>query len=123
MRLAPRRRGRRSALLADPVAGPPPRPSEDALLVEGVLLEVGAGRFELLLEGAHWDPEKHPRWPKGTPKAGKFIQVGDKFVLGGKTYEVSHVGPGSVHADVRSEEHTTEIQSPCNLVCRLLLAR
>src|SRR5256885_8033035 len=24
------------------------------------------------------------------------------------------------HADVRSEEHTSELQSPCNLVCRLL---
>src|SRR5688500_19994020 len=24
-------------------------------------------------------------------------------------------------ADIRSEEHTSELQSPCNLVCRLLL--
>src|SRR5256885_9688916 len=24
--------------------------------------------------------------------------------------------------DLRSEEHTSELQSPCNLVCRLLLA-
>src|SRR5256885_11795949 len=28
---------------------------------------------------------------------------------------------GSV--DTRSEEHTSELQSPCNLVCRLLLAK
>src|SRR5256885_13288591 len=27
----------------------------------------------------------------------------------------------SVPADARSEEHTSELQSPCNLVCRLLL--
>src|SRR2546426_7080523 len=26
-------------------------------------------------------------------------------------------------ADLRSEEHTSEIQSPCNLVCRLLLEK
>src|SRR5256885_9773648 len=26
-----------------------------------------------------------------------------------------------VRGDVRSEEHTSELQSPCNLVCRLLL--
>src|SRR5205807_4846801 len=26
-------------------------------------------------------------------------------------------------ADVRSEEHTSELQSPCNLVCRLLLEK
>src|SRR5215467_16344435 len=28
-----------------------------------------------------------------------------------------------VLADVRSEEHTSELQSPCNLVCRLLLEK
>src|SRR5256885_10067329 len=26
-------------------------------------------------------------------------------------------------AGIRSEEHTSELQSPCNLVCRLLLAK
>src|SRR5256885_12588479 len=34
---------------------------------------------------------------------------------------------GHVHADrrhgTRSEEHTSELQSPCNLVCRLLLEK
>src|SRR2546426_5198603 len=27
------------------------------------------------------------------------------------------------HVPVRSEEHTSELQSPCNLVCRLLLEK
>src|SRR5256885_11271826 len=27
------------------------------------------------------------------------------------------------HRDTRSEEHTSELQSPCNLVCRLLLEK
>src|SRR5256885_12404263 len=27
------------------------------------------------------------------------------------------------HQDGRSEEHTSELQSPCNLVCRLLLEK
>src|SRR5256885_4920291 len=27
------------------------------------------------------------------------------------------------HARARSEEHTSELQSPCNLVCRLLLEK
>src|SRR5256885_13518834 len=27
------------------------------------------------------------------------------------------------YADLRSEEHTSELQSPCNLVCRLLLEK
>src|SRR2546426_2542669 len=30
---------------------------------------------------------------------------------------------GLVHRDIRSEEHTSELQSPCNLVCRLLLEK
>src|SRR2546426_9320682 len=32
-------------------------------------------------------------------------------------------GPKSSGHDVRSEEHTSELQSPCNLVCRLLLEK
>src|SRR5688500_20338618 len=34
-------------------------------------------------------------------------------------------GPGPAHRvrRVRSEEHTSELQSPCNLVCRLLLEK
>src|SRR5256885_11712414 len=34
---------------------------------------------------------------------------------------VRDVRSGSEH--VRSEEHTSELQSPCNLVCRLLLEK
>src|SRR5256885_6733356 len=36
-------------------------------------------------------------------------------------------GPGGIKSDnlepLRSEEHTSELQSPCNLVCRLLLEK
>src|SRR5688500_19352504 len=32
--------------------------------------------------------------------------------------------PGArAHSPLRSEEHTSELQSPCNLVCRLLLEK
>src|SRR3989454_3326996 len=31
--------------------------------------------------------------------------------------------PDLVRREVRSEEHTSELQSPCNLVCRLLLEK
>src|SRR2546426_9378847 len=31
--------------------------------------------------------------------------------------------PGAPPHRVRSEEHTSELQSPCNLVCRLLLEK
>src|SRR5256885_4566798 len=48
----------------------------------------------------------------------KFI-----FVTGGV---VSSLGKGLASAsigDLRSEEHTSELQSPCNIVCRLLLEK
>src|SRR5205807_4782342 len=35
----------------------------------------------------------------------------------------AHVQRQQVRAAVRSEEHTSELQSPCNLVCRLLLEK
>src|SRR5688500_2085814 len=41
-------------------------------------------------------------------------------------YPVSpdHGGPADVsEVNTRSEEHTSELQSPCNLVCRLLLEK
>src|SRR6266446_7313042 len=31
--------------------------------------------------------------------------------------------PGTTPSNVRSGEHTSELQSPCNLVCRLLLEK
>src|SRR5256885_5391660 len=31
--------------------------------------------------------------------------------------------PLLANAEIRSEEHTSELQSPCNLVCRLLLEK
>src|SRR5256885_12259548 len=38
-------------------------------------------------------------------------------VPGGPLHDRLHVRP------LRSEEHTSELQSPCNLVCRLLLEK
>src|SRR5256885_7644220 len=38
----------------------------------------------------------------------------------GTSYQV---GPVMAGASQRSEEHTSELQSPCNLVCRLLLEK
>src|SRR2546426_9241668 len=37
-------------------------------------------------------------------------------------YSPTALGPGSWRRG-RSEEHTSELQSPCNLVCRLLLEK
>src|SRR2546426_9125012 len=51
----------------------------------------------------------HVLWPRTTPFADLMA------VLDGL-----HPFPGLI---VRSEEHTSELQSPCNLVCRLLLEK
>src|ERR1039457_2938073 len=48
-----------------------------------------------------------PIWPR---------TCGDR---GGSTRATIHATPGGW----RSEEHTSELQSPCNLVCRLLLEK
>src|SRR5256885_8847459 len=45
----------------------------------------------------------------------------DKGALLG--HEVEPVIDRVHHQHVRSEEHTSELQSPCNLVCRLLLEK
>src|SRR5256885_5508103 len=42
---------------------------------------------------------------------------------GGVRVGVVGAGPGAVVGVGRSEEHTSELQSPCNLVCRLLLEK
>src|SRR5256885_3771410 len=36
---------------------------------------------------------------------------------------ISHNNSAWRSAHIRSEEHTSELQSPCNLVCRLLLEK
>src|SRR5688500_19226633 len=41
------------------------------------------------------------------------LTAGDLFALSG----------GTLTTGSRSEEHTSELQSPCNLVCRLLLEK
>src|SRR5256885_12748897 len=50
-----------------------------------------------------------------------FRHVGDRNAV--RRYESAHrISPGAF-GFARSEEHTSELQSPCNLVCRLLLEK
>src|SRR5205807_4657876 len=76
----------------------------------------------------------HPRDPLNGPGvAGPLVHVDEDGVqLRGPH---GHVEPRrqlgeealehllAAHPDDRSEEHTSELQSPCNLVCRLLLEK
>src|SRR5256885_6496088 len=51
---------------------------------------------------------------------------GGEFDLAPEALDVDaggHLGRQHLDDDLRSEEHTSELQSPCNLVCRLLLEK
>src|SRR5205807_3031733 len=47
----------------------------------------------------------------------------DSHIAGGSGGSASQWAPRPYFAPPRSEEHTSELQSPCNLVCRLLLEK
>src|SRR3989454_5411679 len=54
--------------------------------------------------------------------AGVIVWVGSQ--LGRRTLDaLLDVAPAGLQQKIRSEEHTSELQSPCNLVCRLLLEK
>src|SRR5256885_11766978 len=55
-------------------------------------------------------------WPKFSP-SGRLLAVSQ--VLADSAGENTQI----LILDMRSEEHTSELQSPCNLVCRLLLEK
>src|SRR5256885_4121848 len=45
------------------------------------------------------------------------------FILACRCNDSARMGMGGAMRGTRSEEHTSELQSPCNLVCRLLLEK
>src|SRR2546426_8417002 len=53
------------------------------------------------------------------------MQLGDVTIDHFRRHSLAASGSQGVPAEVvdRSEEHTSELQSPCNLVCRLLLEK
>src|SRR5256885_9519125 len=61
------------------------------------------------------------RPPRSTlfPYTTLFRSRGDDMIKAGGMW----VSPAEVEGETRSEEHTSELQSPCNLVCRLLLEK
>src|SRR3989454_4244367 len=61
-----------------------------------------------------------------------YTEAGDLATLAGDRYAAllsrigranTMLGRGNLADAERSEEHTSELQSPCNLVCRLLLEK
>src|SRR2546426_4518065 len=53
--------------------------------------------------------------------AGQFALITIPGIPGARAYSMVNFDRAPGMPGVRSEEHTSELQSPCNLVCRLLL--
>src|SRR2546426_9115025 len=92
----------------------PVLPLRDMVLFPGVTAPIGAGRPATLraIEAAL----KHP--------SRRVFAVAQRENVDGVTPAALY-GMGTIAriGQVRSEEHTSELQSPCNLVCRLLLEK
>src|SRR2546426_8193743 len=72
------------------------------------------------------DLKKYKWWDKVVPifTKGEYPDGRKVSTEGILPYKVQYVdGPESNRFAKRSEEHTSELQSPCNLVCRLLLEK
>src|SRR5205807_10329878 len=93
----------------------PPSPSLFPYTTLFRSLQAG-GRAPLTWEACNWPADcSYPR-----PRAlSPGIQTPDARACSGFAPSWSHRRPGQP----RSEEHTSELQSPCNLVCRLLLEK
>src|SRR5256885_16894710 len=65
-------------------------------------------------EGARSGRNAHARGTRGERATGRAR---------GRTVVPGLPRPRRAQAPDRSEEHTSELQSPCNLVCRLLLEK
>src|SRR5256885_12213429 len=57
----------------------------------------------------------------GTVSVTLTLRNADGSLAAGNPFTAGY--PADGQALVRSEEHTSELQSPCNLVCRLLLEK
>src|SRR2546426_6944940 len=64
--------------------------------------------------------EKHPE----IAELGNELRAKKDMNLSAYLYPHNALGEGhTLSIEERSEEHTSELQSPCNLVCRLLLEK
>src|SRR5256885_12843971 len=66
-----------------------------------------------------------PRPPRSTlfPYTTLFRSRHSRDTAPAAIRDTARRAPKANRLDTRSEEHTSELQSPCNLVCRLLLEK
>src|SRR2546426_4318370 len=96
------------------------RPSIRRRVIYLVVLE--DGRSGLAAEGVDLAVEHRRREPPAPAGHGRFLGPAVRRGIVRLDHIVVVVGVEGAPAD-RSEEHTSELQSPCNLVCRLLLEK
>src|SRR2546427_9415518 len=59
---------------------------------------------------------------QGEVPVGALLVRGEDIIAAGANRPIASHDP-TAHAEIRSEEHTSELQSQSNLVCRLLLEK
>src|SRR5256885_4649570 len=69
----------------------------------------------LVLEDPYDLGQEFFRWEFATAVAGAILRI--------NPFDEPDVAASRANTAARSEEHTSELQSPCNLVCRLLLEK
>jgi len=76
-----------------------------------------------MIRGDSTDYDLLEKWTKGFDCQGyKSCEIGVREGLGSKII-MDNVINNYIHVGVRSEEHTSELQSRLHLVCRLLLEK
>src|ERR671918_2778126 len=91
--------------------------------LDGVSLTVGAGTFTAVMGPSGSGKSTLLQVAAGldAPTRGEVFVDGARMTDAGET-ELTKFRRRRI-GFVRSEEHTSELQSPCNLVCRLLLEK
>src|SRR5256885_5300286 len=89
-----------------------------ALFMTGIPVTsiLGAPVSGLILDHVHWLGVSSWRWLL-------ILEGAPAIACGVLTYFLLPSRPQEAKFLTRSEEHTSELQSPCNLVCRLLLEK
>lgn len=92
---SPRPPDRTSNEWAGLLAGPMPlAAAREPGWLKRIILEEGATGYV----NKKYDEQKHPRWPKGTPRAGQFMRSGQMFSKDGHRWQIVTAVKGKIYA-------------------------
>src|SRR5256885_5715841 len=102
---------------------PPNSPASKTTLSRGDAWPDWDGSVVVQSSWANTNAAKSTSWESSTSRS-RVDRPGLNVVVQGSTSATSSPGrPRSTRGGPRSEEHTSELQSPCNLGCPLLLEK